>query len=837
MGQALTGIPGRFPGAWRLALCAALFCAVLILSSNTASAVTNPPPPTPQTSHQGFSVSQVQGFFTDEFGDPLTSLFLHQIFGPLFPDKTRGSSASSSTVFSEIIGYFNIVAIGLGGLLFAWNATVGLLQTAHEGELLGRKWSSLWAPLRIVFAVGLLVPLPNLGGYNAAQAAIAYIVRGSTMTASFIWGQSAKLMLSYNVPMAITPPSMPSDLMREMYAIAACQAIVSKQINDANSATKSNNYQVTRKVTTVQLTPTLSKSRTSGYLRVPNGQYVEICGYWETPAYDTNIAHFLRERGIVDGSAEEIGQIYKRRHNRIMEDIHTELSKIVGKKVPVILSPDWQNKFSEDHAGDIAKIYQDANTALSEMVTEIFKVVADSPQQTNGALRGVLSKDLLERAITGAPECQAAGGRRDMGDPDKRDRCFGEGWIGAGKWYLTLARINKSLNTFSTQFGKAEHIENFGAPPAPPPAGASPDGGWWSWIYNSPEERANYAKARQQYDTVVRYLDHKDADARMGAFMRSFDRDRVGLGALNLGVSVNPEDIISLTSVEGKGLLKRGAEWLLDKALGASLQDAVDFATIVEPTEDPLLKLMQWGDYFLLITGAASLPLLLAPGGGTLAGIMTVLWGAGALLTIILPMMPWILWVIAVTGYFLVVVEAVLAVALWAFAHLRMDGEGISGHATAGWTMILALLLTPVLMVMGYLVGMVIYRVTSTLLLSGIWPTFHAAMVNATVLTQLLALPALGLLVGVMQIILIERSFSLTTELPNRVLSWIGAKMDLYDSGALDRARVGMIGATAAVSKVGPGAISASGDKLRDQLKRLNRSPGSARRGGEGTDQ
>ena len=848
MGQALTGIPGRFPGAWRMALCAALFCAVLILSSNTASAVTNPPPPTPQTSHQGFSVSQVQGFFTDGYGDPLTSLFLHQIFGPLFPDKTRpGTSSSTSTVFSEIIGYFNIVAIGLGGLLFAWNATVGLLQTAHEGELLGRKWSSLWAPLRIVFAVGLLVPLPNLGGYNAAQAAIAYIVRGSTMTASFIWEKSAELMLDHNVAMAVTLPSIPRGLMEDMYAIAACEKIIRNQVALANDKSGSSTLQVVRERRNVQLTSEISQFKETIYLTLPRGNRIEVCGSWETPTFDNNIVHFLRERGIVDGSAAKIGQLFKDGHKKVMDYINEQLREIVDKKADVIMSANWQTQYPPSHANEVAVIYDLTNGALFNMVQRIFKEVAEgTPQGTanDDVIRANLSKDLLKKAMTGDPGCKTVAGTTGATNPvmaneATRHRCYGEGWIGAGKWYLALARINKSLNAFSNHFGKANYVLDFGSQREPVGTTmrrmreANP-GRRVTW-----EDQQRIREAKKAHDQASRYLHMDTAQARMGAFTRAFRRDLSALASQNSGASVDPQDIMSLISVEGDGLTGGLTEWLLDAALGKSVKDVVDFMTFVQPSEDPLLRLMEWGDYFFIATGVATLGLLVAPGSGVLAAVMGALWGAGALLSIILPMMPWILWVIAVTGYFLVVVEAVLAVSLWAFAHLRMDGEGISGPASAGWTMILALLLMPILMVMGYLIGMVIYRVTSTLLMSGIWPTFHVALADATVLTQLLALPALGLLVGIMQVILIERSFSLTTELPNRVLNWIGAKADLYDSGALDRARIGMLGATAAVSKVGPGLASGAGGLLHRGLGRLrdSRRGGSARRGGEGTDQ
>ena len=123
-----------------------------------------------------------------------------------------------------------------------------------------------------------------------------------------------------------------------------------------------------------------------------------------------------------------------------------------------------------------------------------------------------------------------------------------------------------------------------------------------------------------------------------------------------------------------------------------------------------------------------------------------------------------------------------------------------------------------------------IFRVTSGLLLSGILPVFHASFAGAGIVSMLLALPALGLMVGVMQLILIERSFSLVTELPNRVLNWIGGRADLADQGALDRARIGMIGSTAALGKAGPQVAQLGGSGAR-AVSRLRGGGGTARIG------
>ncbi|MDE0372824.1 MAG: DotA/TraY family protein, partial [Rhodospirillales bacterium] len=183
--------------------------------------------------HEGFALHHAQAFFADEIGDPLTSIFLNELFGPLFPSAAGGRA--EPTVFSQVIGYFNVIVLVLGGLLFSWNFTAGLLQTAHTGRLLGDRWSSLWAPLRVTLAVGLLVPLPHHGGYNAVQAGIAYVVRGATLSASWFWGQAAETILAGQVPIARAAPQLDPKTARTLYSIAACHQIVQDSLNAAGT--------------------------------------------------------------------------------------------------------------------------------------------------------------------------------------------------------------------------------------------------------------------------------------------------------------------------------------------------------------------------------------------------------------------------------------------------------------------------------------------------------------------------------------------------------------------------------------------------------------------------
>ncbi len=800
-----------------------LIVLVLLMAPLSAAQAQGQPHIDPNIQHQEFSVGQAQEFFSDEFGDPLTSIFLHELFGPLFPAVDRGPDAVNRTVFSTIIGYFNVVALGLGGLLFAWNATAGLLQTAHEGELLGRRWSSLWAPMRVVFAVGMLVPLPNLEGYNAVQAGVAYVVRGATMTASFLWTKSAEALLADQIPLSAQPPSIPGSMVEKMYSIAACREVVTRQFLN-NKGYLDSGY----RIRSIQVEARESGSRVrdvvSLRLYFPNGQSSPLCGYWSTPVYDEDIVSYLEKSGIKDEDIDFIFRNFKDAHFAIMQNLYNRMWSIAHEKADVVLTEKASRPLSSrgvSHSPGIADAVIQANTDLSRLFRTIFSAVGVLKGE-DGAMNG----ELLLNAITGGEACRS----EVMADKENRHRCYGEGWIGAGKWYIAFARINNSLNVFSSVFGKISEDIVFNRVKPPAALGYKPH----NWTVDETESAVgvdvtmalqNSGTPVYGTDHAIKLLDVKKASAGYAAMLQAFHRDKHNLGAFGSGFEFNPA-VLELSTSDGWGL----SNWIQKTAVGKYVRSMMDDLLNWRFGDDPLLAMMSFGEDFLhvaagllaVVAVTQALPMGVGDGIGSAAQSMFgVFWGTGALLQIILPMMPWILWVVGVTGYFLLVVEAVVGVSLWAFAHLRLDGEGISGAATNGWTLLLALLLTPILMVFGFVIGMGIFRVTSGLLLSGIFPVFQASVVGSSLIAIMLILPALGLLVGVMQLILIERSFSLVTEFPNRVLNWIGARADLADQGALDRARIGMIGATAATGSAGAPLARGIGGEIGSSVARL----------------
>lgn len=79
-----------------------------------------------------------------------------------------------------------------------------------------------------------------------------------------------------------------------------------------------------------------------------------------------------------------------------------------------------------------------------------------------------------------------------------------------------------------------------------------------------------------------------------------------------------------------------------------------------------------------------------------------------------------------------------------------------------------------------------------------------------------------------MQLVLVQRSFGLITEFPSRVPTWIDGGADLADQDAPDRARIGMVGATAGLagSAPSPGAIGAGVRNVLSRLRPAGRAQG-----------
>lgn len=108
-----------------------------------------------------------------------------RILNLLFTD----ASSTVSSAFAAFMSVINLFSVALGTLMFTYFAVVGTINTAQDGELMGKKWSSMWIPVRYVSVTVLMVP--GVSGFSTAQHGMLWLARMGAGAASYAWTAAA----------------------------------------------------------------------------------------------------------------------------------------------------------------------------------------------------------------------------------------------------------------------------------------------------------------------------------------------------------------------------------------------------------------------------------------------------------------------------------------------------------------------------------------------------------------------------------------------------------------------------------------------------------------------
>lgn len=112
--------------------------------------------------------------------------YLGRIFGSMggVLNPTGGGGVSIS-LLGTMFKTFNATILAVGALIVVYITVVGVLQTAHEGEFMGKKWSNLWIPIRTVLGIAALVPTGS--GYSGIQIVMMWIIVQGIGAADTLW--------------------------------------------------------------------------------------------------------------------------------------------------------------------------------------------------------------------------------------------------------------------------------------------------------------------------------------------------------------------------------------------------------------------------------------------------------------------------------------------------------------------------------------------------------------------------------------------------------------------------------------------------------------------------
>lgn len=116
--------------------------------------------------------------------------YLGQVFGPV----GNALAGTGNALVASLFRIFNIAVLSLGSIVVSYTIILSTINTAQEGEVMGRKWSSIWIPLRAAVGMGFL--LPTASGYSLIQVMMMQIVVYGIAAANQIWAVAVGSMSS-----------------------------------------------------------------------------------------------------------------------------------------------------------------------------------------------------------------------------------------------------------------------------------------------------------------------------------------------------------------------------------------------------------------------------------------------------------------------------------------------------------------------------------------------------------------------------------------------------------------------------------------------------------------
>ena len=109
--------------------------------------------------------------------------YLGMIFGQIGTLPVSGGDATLSVLMRLI----NQIVLSLGFIIIGWTVAVSSMHSAQEGEVMGKKWSSIWVPTRAV--IGMYLLLPTASGYSYIQVLVMWFILQSIGAADNLWNQ------------------------------------------------------------------------------------------------------------------------------------------------------------------------------------------------------------------------------------------------------------------------------------------------------------------------------------------------------------------------------------------------------------------------------------------------------------------------------------------------------------------------------------------------------------------------------------------------------------------------------------------------------------------------
>lgn len=693
---------------------------------------------------------------------------------------------TGSQILGTMFGAFNSIILVMASTILAYVLFTSILNTSHEGEFLGKKWSSIWIPLRIVTGTALLIPKAT--GYSFIQIIVMWVVVQGIGAADEVWNVALNYMNrngSIVEPIQSLDPKSGSGanntfligkagsiLKSEVCMLAVNNALVKQYSNPKDPANKVsvpnflNSLTVTGKGPNGQNTglPIDYTKDIGGFITFPgqlSGTFANFKGMCGSVSWD-----FIgkADHGQVDNpaqlTADDSASIAAR---QMTIDLSSSAQSIANILSPPSMTQTTQIKHLKlddfDFSGDSpnTKDHHNLSNSLVGTAEDYFTIVKPALRSLDDAA----SKKYKE-FITKAKE---------------------SGWILAGSYYYNMARLNQSIRNNTGALALRDKITPIFSPEY--------DAGGFITLTDS---------------NVLSNL-RNNLPVNGGVFDQYISAEIAQAGKSD---NPGPEADPSFPKNSAENGLGSAAKWIMNAIFPRVYDFESSFAdSLNNKNMDPIFALASLGNglvkmvetIWISIIGAAftggvvtAVASIFFPGPAIIANIlvmivvslvmplvtvwMTVNLVLGSTLSYYVPLIPFFLFAFGSITWFAVVLEAILAAPLVALGITHPEGHDFLGKAEQSIMLLASVFLRPMLMVFGFIFGIILSYVAISVFNRGFSiASQYLTEYNGDIFSIVYQLAMMAIYTAAI-LAIVNRCFAMIYEVPNKVLRWIGGPQE-----------------------------------------------------------
>jgi conjugal transfer/type IV secretion protein DotA/TraY len=712
----------------------------------------------------GGSASLSQIFSTPNPAQDLWTMMLSFIF-PNMDGLGGGMQTTQSqaafAALSAAMGTFLSVLMALGGAMLSWHTLSGTVSTAHEGKVLGQRWHLVWAPVRVCTGYAMLAPVSN--GFCLAQLLVLQLAIWGGSFGNALWGSYINVLANpTGQTQAVGQTIDPSVALavRDLLELEVCRATGLIQASEVNNGVPAQTV----------------SGGSAGTVASGIGGSQDNIGNMQTIYTDTQIAaptpysssawHFLfsdpNAIGFMGGAGSsertyDYGICGAASITYLTGSGSTDLAARVSFENARLKALDALIVALRGIAIQIAQAKDPGSTSSQAPQPPSFSAVTQAATTYQNSVETAVNT--LQSAMNG------------NAISTMKTQMQQAGWASAGMFYMDVTRLqniyhdglNLTINVKAPNLGNAtrEIISRLGSPEL----GTIPlFEEWWKAGVLNPGTGGQFSTAADAAKI--------DTDASGGTFQKVVKK---------IADSWAPNGLRYLLTM-----------WQVDLSQGSSLYQMISVghalmdgfwagAAVLVATGSVISTAFTAAGSLLsanpeAAVGAIALHAVLVPFAGILQMLMIGLLSVGVTLAYVLPLMPYTQMLFLTVGMLILVVEAVVAAPLWAFFHIRMDGqEFVDQSQRQGYMISFNLLLRIPLAMMGLFFSFQVLDITMWFVSQTFLPAFLSVADGSS------GFGLIGMFTGVVMMGYLNyqvaiRSFGLITALPDRVTRWFGAE-------------------------------------------------------------